>query len=111
MLFVNVIYGVPSNNACNKQLQAFLKDLNITPKNMTCTGNRHTYASILLSENIDIWVISKNMGHKNIKQVTETYGHLIKEKAEQENEKVRQTLFKLTESASTSKMVEQMVNE
>ncbi|WP_438478540.1 hypothetical protein [Streptococcus pluranimalium] len=49
MLFVNVFYGIPSNNACNKKLQGILEELNITPMNMTCTGNRHTYASILLS--------------------------------------------------------------
>lgn len=98
MLFVNVHYGIPSNNACNKQLQAILENLSIEPRKMTCTGNRHTYASILLAEDIDIWVIAKNMGHKDIKQITETYGHLIKEKAEQENEKVRQALYHLKAS-------------
>lgn len=98
MLFVNLIYGVPSNKACNKHLQNILEELNIFPQNMTCTGNRHTYASILLSEDIDIWAIAKNMGHKDIKQITETYGHLIKEKAEQENNKVRQALFNLRTS-------------
>ena len=93
MLFVNIIHGIPSNNACNKYLQSILEKLDIFPQNMTCTGNRHTYASILLSEDIDIWAIAKNMGHKDIKQITETYGHLIKEKAEQENNKVRQALL------------------
>lgn len=98
MLFVNIFYGIPSNKACNKHLQGILEQLNIFPQNMTCTGNRHTYASILLSEDIDIWAIAKNMGHKDIKQITETYGHLIKEKAEQENNKVRQALLKLKAS-------------
>lgn len=98
MLFVNIFYGIPSNNACNKQLQTILDELNVEPKNMTCTGNRHTYASILLSEDIDIWVIAQNMGHKDIKQVTETYGHLIKEKEQIENEKVRQALLRLKAS-------------
>lgn len=95
MLFVNVFYGVPSNNAANKYLQHILQSLSIEPQNMTCTGNRHTYASILLAEDIDIWVIAKNMGHKDIKQITETYGHLIQEKAELENEKVRQALLNI----------------
>lgn len=98
MLFVNLIHGIPSNKACNKHLQSILEHLNIFPHNMTCTGNRHTYASILLSEDIDIWAIAKNMGHKDIKQITETYGHLIKEKAELENNKVRQALLKLKTS-------------
>ena len=46
---------------------------------MTATGLRHTYASILLAMGIDIWIIAKNMGHKDIHQISKTYGHLIKE--------------------------------
>lgn len=95
MLFVNLIHEIPSNKACNKHLQSILEHLDIFPHNLTCTGNRHTYASILLSEDIDIWPIAKNMGHKDIKQITETYGHTIKEKAELENKKVRLTLLNL----------------
>lgn len=95
MLFVNRAYRVPSNNAMNKFLQSILKEFDIQPQNMTCTGSRHTYTSILLSEDIDIWAIAKNMGHKDIKQITETYGHLIKETAEVENEKVREALYNI----------------
>lgn len=58
MLFVNRAYGVPSNNAINKFLQSILKELDIQPQNITCTGNCHTYASILLSEGIDILAIA-----------------------------------------------------
>ncbi|EGL47588.1 hypothetical protein HMPREF9966_0654 [Streptococcus anginosus SK52 = DSM 20563] len=38
---------------------------------------------------IDIWAIAKNMGHKDIQQISETYGHLIKEKAIREDNKIR----------------------
>lgn len=64
---------------------------------MTCAGNGHTHASILFSEDIDIWVIAQNMGHKGIKQITETYGHLIKEKDETENQRIHpflQSIYK-----------------
>lgn len=31
-------------------------------------------------------------GHKDITQITKTYGHLIKEKAEKENNRIREFL-------------------
>ncbi|HFI0289429.1 TPA: tyrosine-type recombinase/integrase [Streptococcus suis] len=92
MLFVNFYTGIPTNNACNKHLQAILKKLEIKPQNLTCTGIRHTFASILISEGIDLWVLAKIMGHKDIRQIIETYGHLIKEKEKKENERIRNLL-------------------
>ena len=62
---------------------------------MTSTGLRHTYCSTMLAMGVDIWAVSKLMGHRDIKQITETYGHLIKEKAEIENNKVRAVLTSL----------------
>lgn len=38
--------------------------------------------------------------HKDIKQITETYGHLIAEKEEKENDLVRQSLQRLKEYGS-----------
>lgn len=93
MLFVNFYSGIPTNNACNKHLQSILKKLDITPLNLTCTGNRHTYASILISEGIDLWVLAKIMGHKDITQIIETYGHLINEKEKKENDRIRLLLM------------------
>lgn len=91
-LFYNVHSGVPTNNSVNKHSRQLLQRLKIEPYNLSSTGIRHTYASILLTYGIDIWVVAENMGHKDIKQITETYGHLIKEKAENENNKIRNFL-------------------
>ncbi|MGT2674490.1 tyrosine-type recombinase/integrase [Streptococcus rupicaprae] len=57
--------------------------------------NRHTFASVMLAQGIDIWALSKIMGHKNITQITETYGHLMKEKADSESNKIRDFLSEL----------------
>lgn len=67
--------------------------MDITPLNLTCTGNRHTYASILISEGIDLWVLAKITGHKDITQSIETYGHLINEKEKKENDRIRLLLM------------------
>ncbi|HFR3830150.1 TPA: site-specific integrase, partial [Streptococcus suis] len=61
--------------------------------NLTCTGNRHTYASILISEGINLWVLTKIIGHKDITQIIETYGHLINEKEKIENDRIRLLLM------------------
>lgn len=94
LLFIDFFTGVPTSQGINRFLRQTMEDINIKPKNLSSTGLRHTYASMMLSQDIDIWAIAKIMGHKDIKQITETYGHLIKEKEENENTKVREFLGK-----------------
>lgn len=69
----------------------FKKELDIADK-MSITGTHHTYGSYLLANKVDIWVVSKILGHKDIKQLIETYGHLLKEIQQAEFEEVRQYL-------------------
>lgn len=95
MIFVDLNYNIVTNAGINKHLKQILKTLKIHPESMTSTGLRHTYCSTMLAKGIDIWAVSKLMGHKDIKQITETYGHLIKEKADIENNKVRAVLTSL----------------
>ncbi|MFZ7334600.1 tyrosine-type recombinase/integrase, partial [Streptococcus pluranimalium] len=71
-----------------KYLRNCLNELGIETK-LSSTGTRHTYASYLLSQGVDIWVISKILGHKDVTQLMETYGHLLKEKQDSEFELTR----------------------
>lgn len=98
MIFVDINYNIVTNAGINKHLKQILKTLRIYPQNMTSTGLRHTYCSTMLAMGVDIWAVSKLMGHKDITEITETYGHLIKEKAEIENNKVRSVLKSLIET-------------
>ena len=91
-IFFDLYTVVPSNHEVNKRLREYLKKLKLNPMDLSATGIRHTYASIMLGYGIDIWVIASNMGHKDITQITQTYGHLIKEKEESENKRVRELL-------------------
>lgn len=54
LLFVNPIYGVPSNKTVNTCLNELLHQLNITPKVLTATSIHvtHTSVSYLLKESI-----------------------------------------------------------
>ncbi|HEL2056128.1 TPA: site-specific integrase [Streptococcus suis] len=101
MIFVDLHYNIVTNAGINKHLKQILKTLRIFPQNMTSTGLRYTYCSTcstMLAMGVDIWAVSKLIGHKDITEITETYGHLIKEKAEIENNKVRSVLRSLIEN-------------
>ena len=96
IIFIDINHNIVTNAGINKHLKQILKMLRIFPNNMTSTGLRHTYCSTMLAMGVDIWAVSKLMGHKDITEITETYGHLIKEKAEIENNKVRNVLKSLS---------------
>ncbi|PND47283.1 integrase [Streptococcus penaeicida] len=87
-IFYDYRYGVSTNSAINKSLKNVLKKLNINSK-MTATGARYTYGSYLLAKGVDIWVVAKLMGHKDITQLLETYGHVLTEVINKEYETVR----------------------
>ncbi|HEM9292017.1 site-specific integrase [Streptococcus agalactiae] len=87
-LFFDFRYGIPSNSAINKSLKRLLKQLSID-STLTATGARHTYGSYLLAKGVDIWVVSRLMGHKDITQLIETYGHVLSEVINKEHEVVR----------------------
>ncbi len=59
---------------------------------MTSTSARHTYGSYLLANGVAIWLVSKLMGPKDIKQLIETYGHLLLEVEEKENNQLLKIL-------------------
>ncbi|CCW37301.1 tyrosine recombinase XerC [Streptococcus agalactiae] len=80
-----------SNDAVNKFLASSLEKLEIESK-MSSTGARHTYGSYLLANGVDIWAVAKLMGHKDIKQLIERYGHLLLEVEEKENNQLLKIL-------------------
>lgn len=87
-LFYDYRYGVSTNSAINKSLRNVLNIINIDSK-MTATGARHTYGSYLLAKGVDIWVVARLIGHKDITQLLETYGHVLTEVINKEYETVR----------------------
>ena len=93
LVFFDYRYGVPTNTAFNKYIKKCLIALEIDCQ-MTATGTRHTFASYLLSQGVDVWAVAKILGHKNIKQILDTYGHILKEKLEYEFEATRKLVDK-----------------
>lgn len=55
-------------------------------------GTRHTYGSYLWHNQIDLGVIAKILGHKDISMLIEVYGHTLQEKINEEFDNVRKLL-------------------
>ena len=93
--FVFQHYGyvqeIPNIATVNKALKKTLTELEIAPI-ITTKGTRHTYGSYLWHNQIDLGVIAKILGHKDISMLVEVYGHTLQEKINEEFDNVRKLL-------------------
>lgn len=78
LVFFDRRYKVPTNSGLNKSLKVCLNELGIGSQDMTATAGRHTYGSYLLANGIDIWIVARLLGHKDIQQIIRTYGLCFK---------------------------------
>lgn len=65
---------LPEKTTENK-LKGAIAEANL--KRITLHGLRHSCATLLLSRNVSIVAVGKRLGHKNIKETVDTYGHLL----------------------------------
>lgn len=86
---------VVSNNAANKTLKNILTKLGI--KEITCHGLRHTHASVLLYEGINVQYVSERLGHDSIQTTMQTYAHVLRELRAREEEKALMVYEKMIE--------------
>lgn len=78
MLFVSDEYGYPFQpNAYTRFWGRFMKRTDI--KKIRLHDLRHSSASTMLSEGVNMKVIQKRLGHKNIKTTLNTYSHVSTE--------------------------------
>lgn len=73
-----VFEGLKYNSNNNQQIKDWIKRAKIQKK-ITFHCFRHTYATLLLTNGVDIYTISKMLGHKNVK-TTQIYAKVIDEK-------------------------------
>lgn len=55
---------------------------------------RHTVASILISQGIDIVTVSKQLGHDKVSTTTDIYAHIINKASEQATDTISNVIFK-----------------
>ncbi len=87
-------HDIPSVATANKALKNILNELNIQPV-ITTKGLRHTYGSYLLHNNVDMGVVAKILGHKDIQMLIKVYGHTMTERIDKEFKEVESIMDKL----------------
>ena len=84
----NITNGLPTTNI---QLKQIAKEVGIT-KNISFHTSRHTFAVLLLSQGIDLYTVSKLMGHTDIK-TTQIYADIVNESKLNAIEKINNLNF------------------
>lgn len=82
------VFTTITNNAANKALKRALKHIGAS-KQINFHGLRHTHASILLSQGVQLLSVSKRLGHADPTITLKTYAHIIKEIELEDNEKIK----------------------
>ena len=86
-VFLNQYGTVPTSSAVNKTLRESFKAIGITKKGFHFHSLRHTHVAYLLANQIDLYAISKRLGHKDIGTTSKVYSYLIDEyKAKTDNQ-------------------------
>lgn len=67
----------PTSNSVNKVLRTILKRLDIKKPEFTFHGIRHSHASYLLANGIELQYVSKRLGHDNIGITSRVYAHIL----------------------------------
>lgn len=98
MVFLNFLGTVPTTDAVNNCLHSMMKKLNINRHNFHFHSLRHSQVAILLANGVDIYAISKRLGHSNISTTTKIYAYLIDEYKKKNDKKIVEALEKLNVS-------------
>lgn len=79
LVFRNCLGTVPTSNALNKCLRSIMNHANIKKQNFTFYSLRHVHVAYLIGQGVDIYAISKRLGHSNITTTLRVYSYLIDE--------------------------------
>lgn len=94
MVFLGGYGGVPTSNAVNKTLKKLLKQAGINRQGFTFHGLRHAHVAYLIAHGVDIYAISKRLGHSNVSTTLNVYSYLVDEYQKKNDEKI----VKITEN-------------
>ena len=94
MVFANQYGTISSSNAVNKTLRSLLKDCGLDKKNYHFHSLRHTHVAYLLAQGIDLYIISKRLGHSDMTITAKRYAYLLKDY----NKKIEQQIINATDN-------------
>lgn len=79
LVFVDQFGTIPTSTPLNKKLREIMSQLHIKKKNFHFHSLRHSHVALLLANGIDIYAISRRLGHSDITTTMNTYAYLIDE--------------------------------
>lgn len=92
LVFMDQFNTIPTSTALNKTLRQIMSDAKLSKKNFHFHSLRHSHVALLLSNGIDIYAISKRLGHNDITTTMNTYAYLIDEYKSKTDDKIVQVL-------------------
>lgn len=96
MIFLNNQNHIPSSTAVNKLLARLLSGANINRPGYHFHSIRHSHVAYLLYQGIDLYAISKRLGHSNMTITAKRYAYLIDEYKEKQEQKITQAIGQLS---------------
>ncbi len=99
MVFMNHTGTIPTSSAVNKTLRSALHALNINRQGFHFHSLRHSHVAFLLANNVDLYVISKRLGHSELSTTSNTYAYLIEEYKAKNDDRIDDSLERLTHHA------------
>lgn len=84
-------------STANYELKSLLKQCKISAPGFHFHSLRHSHVALLLSKGVDIYAISKRLGHSRFDITLNTYAYLLTEKQQKDNEKIVSILSEFTE--------------
>ncbi|WP_242362001.1 tyrosine-type recombinase/integrase [Limosilactobacillus antri] len=80
----------------SKYLKGLLKKLDIDAPGFHFHSLRHSHVALLMANDVDLFTISKRLGHSSYKETADTYAYLIEERKNKDNKKIISALNSLT---------------
>ena len=84
--FQNVLGVIPNGRKLNRLISSILDDAGISKKDFSFHSLRHVHVAYLIGQGVDIYAISKRLGHSNVTTTLDIYSYLVDEyKAKNDN--------------------------
>lgn len=95
LVFMNKLGTIPSSTALIKVLRSIMADCGIKKQGFHFHSLRHVHVAYLLGQGVDVYAISKRLGHSNVTITLNTYSYLIDEYKAKNDELITQKLAQL----------------
>lgn len=87
-LFITADNTIPTSSAVNKVLRKHLAKIGIKKAGFHFHSLRHTHVAMLLFKGVDLYSISKRLGHSNMSITANTYAYMLDELKQKSDQQI-----------------------